>query len=465
MNSVFDTDKYLQSFFDLKGSVTGRDAPGEDVQKDNDVRKKLPENSFALPTDLRKRVRNQVERDCKFFKEMKIMDYSMLIGVHHIPSQKQVNTSISSSANTGTSFRDPGSSRVLKETKGIRDILHRRKNINLYFGSQKRDDNNIELQLGKSNSNDIEQNKNESNVTTTTDYNLREIKDINSQNFDDKNENLAEMSMESYSTIDHYFDEDDDYSYLDSGSRIHLNPPNESEFRTETSNRPEDWINHKKMYELKLKKEDATEQIYWPFHRFYDIQGRRKMFLMPFIDEPRGEDVDATLSEDKDASQGNCCYNCLDGKVVYKADIPSSRARWPLVNFEPPISNRKDGGFVMDTTGIELPIKFGHGKKVQIYDGKIFYIGIIDVLQQFNIRKRFEARWRRLRGSGWQDASCVHPILYADRFLRFFDEYTQCKILEEQVEVILDQDDGNDETITFSSGSGNTKYTKLKSSI
>ena len=30
-----------------------------------------------------------------------------------------------------------------------------------------------------------------------------------------------------------------------------------------------------------------------------------------------------------------------------------------------------------------------------------------------------------MRGSGWADASCVHPILYADRFLRFFDEYTK----------------------------------------
>ena len=28
-------------------------------------------------------------------------------------------------------------------------------------------------------------------------------------------------------------------------------------------------------------------------------------------------------------------------------------------------------------------------------------------------------------GSGWHDASCVHPNLYAERFIRFFDEYSQ----------------------------------------
>jgi hypothetical protein len=57
--------------------------------------------------------------------------------------------------------------------------------------------------------------------------------------------------------------------------------------------------------------------------------------------------------------------------------------------------------------------------------GDTIYIGIIDILQQFNIRKRVEAQYRRQGTTGWEAASCVHPTLYADRFVRFFDEYTE----------------------------------------
>jgi hypothetical protein len=79
----------------------------------------------------------------------------------------------------------------------------------------------------------------------------------------------------------------------------------------------------------------------------------------------------------------------------------------------------------MDTTGFDMPMKVTvHGQE-QLCEGKIFYMGIIDILQQYNVRKRFEARYRRLQSIGWQDASCVSPKIYADRFVRFFDEYSQ----------------------------------------
>lgn len=82
MNSVFDTDKVLSSFFDLKGSVIGRNAkPNESVQKDNDLRKNIESSGIRLPDQVRKRLRDQVKRDCEFLKNMKIMDYSMLVGI------------------------------------------------------------------------------------------------------------------------------------------------------------------------------------------------------------------------------------------------------------------------------------------------------------------------------------------------------------------------------------------------
>jgi hypothetical protein len=94
--------------------------------------------------------------------------------------------------------------------------------------------------------------------------------------------------------------------------------------------------------------------------------------------------------------------------------------------FVPPLSERKDGGLTMDTHGYDLPIKFktANGREHPC-DGKIIFMGVIDILQQFNLRKRVEANYRRLRGSGWQDASCVRPEVYAERFIKFFDEYSQ----------------------------------------
>jgi len=76
---------------------------------------------------------------------------------------------------------------------------------------------------------------------------------------------------------------------------------------------------------------------------------------------------------------------------------------------------------------LTLPLKVTTAAgKTQECDGKIYYIGIIDILQQFNVRKRLEARLRKIQG-GEIGASCVHPEVYADRFVNFFDEYTQAK--------------------------------------
>mmetsp|Transcript_35076 Transcript_35076/g.53809 ORF Transcript_35076/g.53809 Transcript_35076/m.53809 type:complete len:93 (+) Transcript_35076:15-293(+) len=72
-------------------------------------------------------------------------------------------------------------------------------------------------------------------------------------------------------------------------------------------------------------------------------------------------------------------------------------------------------------------------------------MGIIDILQQFNIRKRLEARYRRMLGGGWADASCVHPNLYAERFLRFYDEYTQ--MLHKEQEDENDNDDNDSDNV------------------
>ena len=54
----------------------------------------------------------------------------------------------------------------------------------------------------------------------------------------------------------------------------------------------------------------------------------------------------------------------------------------------------------------------------------LLFMGIIDILQQYNARKRIETRYRKLEVKGGLEPSCVSPEEYAARFISFFDEYS-----------------------------------------
>lgn len=85
MASVFDTPLEIHGRFDLKGSKVGRRATPKErssngVLKDMD----LLDSGFRLQMGAERRAMLlvQIRKDVEFLKRMKIMDYSMLIGVH-----------------------------------------------------------------------------------------------------------------------------------------------------------------------------------------------------------------------------------------------------------------------------------------------------------------------------------------------------------------------------------------------
>jgi len=386
MKSVYDTDKYLNQLFDVKGSTTGRDAnPGDAVKKDNDIRRTLPDGAFVLEPGLQSRLRTQVEHDCQWLKSMKIMDYSMLIGVHNIAHR-----------NTKTALK----STTLQPTR-----------------VQSNDDEDIQ----------------------------------DNSSYDASN-----------ATLDKFLDVDDDDSYLDGThqkgkSLLEYGVTTQSDDASNTrptirvfaSSNLHDYADdesskdghHTKKTDAMVEK--AIEDMYWPFHRFYDIQGLRRMnpiresLLVPQPKKKEEGQTDEPKEEESTSSK-------LRDLFTFGHQAPmTSGGTCDLPTFEKPLSYRKDAGFMMDTSAMDLPIKMsvpGAPHMAEYCDGKIFYMGIIDILQQFNIRKRGEARYRRLSGKGWEAASCVHPNLYADRFVRFFDEYTECRspptITEENAEEI-----------------------------
>lgn len=359
MKSVYDTDKHLHHVYDVKGSSTGRDAKaGEAVKKDNDVRRSLPDGAFLLEPDLRDRLRLQVERDCQWLKSMKIMDYSMLIGVHNIVHNNSQKRSVSTPASP--------------KTKLLNDA----------------DNRTNQLEYG---------------------------------------DEFSHTSQEpGCVNLDHYLRDSDEDSYLDGSTRQQNNSYLIHDASSSVQALKNSGVkNNKDKKESDEYVEKAIEDMYWPFHRYYSLQGRRR--LVPIKDDLIAEEN--RHRSNKESSQPHKKEPYF--KLLSSSSAPTTCAEshnYQIPSFEKPLSERKDGGFMMDLNDVETPLPLsipGAPHIVEYCDGKIFYMGIIDILQQFNIRKRLEARWRRMGGSGWEAASCVHPTIYADRFIRFFDEYTR----------------------------------------
>ena len=87
MGSVFFTNKFVHTVFDLKGSRQGRNATqkekdsGAAVYKDNDfvdmgITIKLGEERAKL-------LNEQIARDVEYLRKLNIMDYSLLLGIHY----------------------------------------------------------------------------------------------------------------------------------------------------------------------------------------------------------------------------------------------------------------------------------------------------------------------------------------------------------------------------------------------
>ncbi|XP_024516069.1 phosphatidylinositol 4-phosphate 5-kinase 9 [Selaginella moellendorffii] len=82
MGNVFCTDLHIHRRFDLKGSSQGRSTDKVEIDE-NTTLKDLDLNFvFHLEASWRQCLLKQIEQDCKFLESQRIMDYSLLLGVH-----------------------------------------------------------------------------------------------------------------------------------------------------------------------------------------------------------------------------------------------------------------------------------------------------------------------------------------------------------------------------------------------
>ena len=99
MGSVFFTDKDIHRRFDLKGSTVGRGATEAEIEKngvlkDNDLedlRGRGTGQKMNLGPDRKHALLGQLRKDAQFLAHLRIMDYSLLLGVHRRGADEKGN--------------------------------------------------------------------------------------------------------------------------------------------------------------------------------------------------------------------------------------------------------------------------------------------------------------------------------------------------------------------------------------
>jgi 1-phosphatidylinositol-4-phosphate 5-kinase len=96
MNNLFPPHRDIHTTFDLKGSTVGRDYKEEDLEKNpratlKDLNWLRRQRHLELGLQKRQLFLQQLRSDVKLMQKLKIMDYSLLIGIHDLQKGNEEN--------------------------------------------------------------------------------------------------------------------------------------------------------------------------------------------------------------------------------------------------------------------------------------------------------------------------------------------------------------------------------------
>mmetsp|Transcript_7887 Transcript_7887/g.11927 ORF Transcript_7887/g.11927 Transcript_7887/m.11927 type:complete len:686 (-) Transcript_7887:127-2184(-) len=317
MHSVFDTPKEMHSIFDLKGSTVGRSKKeGQKVGKDNDLVAAGTKLHLGRQKDKFVKI---IKKDVQFLSKMKIMDYSLLLGIHD-------------------------RTRPFVPTVSTRD----------YHDGKYIDEEDAENGAKKLNSFRLSGRFRSGRQGSTSSMNLPDS-----------------SSISEYSS-----DISDDESEASESNR--------------KANEGDDDVENGEMRDIDLKN----------FMGFKHGEGSNTESAVS-INQSMLNSV-STLSTVTDTKGSTGTFNIGSSSAMDNESFEDKR-----------LKRRKDFGINSEISGT---VGYRRGREV-------YYMGIIDILQEYNMRKHAETAVKSLRQNR-SNISCVDPELYANRFLSFLTEHT-----------------------------------------
>ena len=367
MTSVFDTPEQIHTIYDLKGSTIGRSATEREkasggVLKDLDLLE--DDRKFHLGNK-KKAFLDQLEKDAKFLATLGIMDYSLLLGVHHRDRRVPINDSNTKAINDSSALKgNIGNNHTHSDTP-LRRAAHQGQGLPADIAANT---GKSELLLqGKVSESIIDE------VGGEEEGIEGEIID------DDEDEN---NSRDNTSVVP----SSDDESCVDSDDNVSIG---------ETFVQPTDNLGNIGSSEVLLQGETS----------YSDTNG---------LSSPEGLRLSHILSVRNIPSPVNSPEGSPSKGVNQEedtGDISSQRKRRESVNAiqgKHPWTQRKDGGINSRSSEDER-------------GNEIYYCGVIDILQKYNARKQSESLLKGLY-LDTDKISAVNPDRYADRFIKFFQD-------------------------------------------
>lgn len=145
MNNLFPPHRDIHRTFDLKGSTIGRDFKEEDLEKNpratlkdlNWLRRNL---HLEFGPTKKKMFLDQINKDVELLKRLKIMDYSLLVGIHDLERGNEENLrdkTLQVFQPGGEDADDPPQANVLTRTPSKLENARKAKELRQIIKSQK----------------------------------------------------------------------------------------------------------------------------------------------------------------------------------------------------------------------------------------------------------------------------------------------------------------------------------------
>jgi 1-phosphatidylinositol-4-phosphate 5-kinase len=360
MTSVFDTPQKIHTIYDLKGSTIGREAT-EKERENGGVLKDMDllKSKRKLHFGSKKEmIMRQLENDSNFLSSLNIMDYSLLIGIHYRKlRESELDNSNHDNSNMGVSHSNTPFRRMSQSSITVGASTSQRGSI---YSER------VEEYTENAFDTDVD------------------IDGIELSLGDDGNAGVDDSTGEDGGGVndDTYDDEDSIDSEDDDGDSVW-----ESD---------EDKV-------VRVSNSDP-----------YKIEGITNGSTIGNVTPSRW----SWLSD---------LFSCTSNNAVMISDnapseVPISDANGNDVSVVNGIKYSKSFDNSFSNYAWTTRKDFGINSEIEGERGdEIYYVGIIDILQQYNVRKRGENLMKSITHDSTQISS-VHPQLYASRFSKFITE-------------------------------------------